>query len=471
MLIQWSVLFLLINILYYIQALPVNYDATIDTVVIGSCNRHNLPQPLWQHINNITHGVQYHSKQQQKQSTDSASSIFVWLGDIVYADQHIGGLLRWPEHNMTRLNATYSQLKYHSEYTQLRNNIPIVGVYDDHDFGENDGNTNYKFKKQSQQVLLDFLDEPLNTTRREQAGAYTEYTIGSIGGSIVQIILLDVRYHQDYTADHGSGDMLGYKQWNWLQSTLQFSRADLILIGGGIQFIATDKPIGESWKNMPLVRYRLMRLLSTIDKPIILLSGDVHLAEMQRTFVCSPIEHSSNVRVTPLVDMTSSGMTHAIGIQKPFGWLGLSLFNKLLNFVTHKPVDEFYAGLNYGAIHINWNDRYIVTDIHDVNNNVVLHQKHTFDSLRTHTSDSLMSLSQSNYTFPFPDISLRQIQHICNTEDQRIHETVYNISGIKAGFLIIIMPLMGISILISILTKACRKMKHNNNLHQRKKVE
>jgi len=46
------------------------------------------------------------------------------------------------------------------DYKQLRDTTPIVGVWDDHDYGVNDGDARYKNRVMQKQVFLDYMDEP-----------------------------------------------------------------------------------------------------------------------------------------------------------------------------------------------------------------------------------------------------------------------------------------------------------------------
>jgi alkaline phosphatase D len=97
--------------------------------------------------------------------------------------------------------------------TFASHHIPIVGIYDDHDYGVNDGNIHYSRKHETQEILLDFLEEPPDSQRRKQEGIYTSYIMndddhhhdGDGKTHRIKIILLDIRYHQDASIDDGLG--------------------------------------------------------------------------------------------------------------------------------------------------------------------------------------------------------------------------------------------------------------------------
>jgi alkaline phosphatase D len=42
----------------------------------------------------------------------------------------------------------------------LSNTSRIIGVWDDHDYGENNGNINNRVKHQMRDIFLDFIEEP-----------------------------------------------------------------------------------------------------------------------------------------------------------------------------------------------------------------------------------------------------------------------------------------------------------------------
>ena len=79
------------------------------------------------------------------------------------------------------------------EYQNIKKNVPILAVWDDHDYGINDGSGNFTLKSSTQDLFLDFFDEPAGSLRRMTPGIYEVKTFGT-EGKRVQIILLDTRY-------------------------------------------------------------------------------------------------------------------------------------------------------------------------------------------------------------------------------------------------------------------------------------
>ena len=46
----------------------------------------------------------------------------------------------------------------------------MIGIWDDHDFGKNDGGKELKDKDKNRNLWLDFIDEPADSERRLQTG-------------------------------------------------------------------------------------------------------------------------------------------------------------------------------------------------------------------------------------------------------------------------------------------------------------
>jgi alkaline phosphatase D len=252
------------------------------TLAFGSCNRQDLPQPLWPVI------------------ARARPDVWIWLGDNIYGDSDDPAVLK----------GKYDAQLRQPAYAQFRQQVPaIIGTWDDHDYGRNDGNKTYPFKAQNQQLALDFLQEPPDSPRRRQQGIYAAYTY-AVGSKKVKVILLDDRYFQDTLYRDAqqvyhpnlTGDVLGETQWQWLREQLQGSDADAHIIGSGIQMLPTQHRF-EKWSNFPAARQRLLSLLAeTQPKGVLLLSGDRHIGEMSRLAVPGLAQ--------PVLEVTSSGLTH-----------------------------------------------------------------------------------------------------------------------------------------------------------------
>ena len=255
-------------------------------IAFGSCNNQREENLMWKSI------------------LANDPDLFVWGGDIVYSDTE----------DLNRMRSAYQTLKTDSAYVDFNRQIEILGTWDDHDYGLNDGGREWIHKDSVQQILLDFLDVDENDSLRTQQGVYQSKKM-QIDDSIIKIIILDTRYFRSKltkdpsgkkryipTTDTG-GTMLGEKQWKWLDAQLADPKVSFNIIVSSIQFLSGEHGF-ETWGNMPHEVDRMIKILQK-NKPkgVLFLSGDRHIAEISSRDI--------NGLNYPLIDFTSSGMTHS----------------------------------------------------------------------------------------------------------------------------------------------------------------
>ena len=268
---------LLVALLTVVSALPLNTTSPLRRFAFGSCAGHfGLDNaPIWRSV------LAKHPE------------FFMWLGDAVYADTMYLPAM----HTYTPLEkwaGKFNAMKGKPGYRELREKVPIIGVWDDHDYGLNNGDSRNVYKKEAQQLYLDFLDEPANSPRRKQEGLQTSYVIGPKGKQ-VKVILLDVRYFRDPWSYEG--DTLGEPQWKWLEKELS-TPGDLTFVVSGMQVLTQDR-FGVTERFHPKSADRLVRLVAQTPN-VVILSGDVHISEAMKTSCYD----------RPVHEITSSGLTH-----------------------------------------------------------------------------------------------------------------------------------------------------------------
>lgn len=295
----------------------LNRSQTVERFAFGSCAGH--------------FGAEYPEIWQGMLAQHPA--LFLWLGDAVYADTMYFPLL----HKITPLDqwaAKYNRMKEMAGYRELRANVPILGVWDDHDYGINNGDRTHPLKVEAQQLYLDFLDEDKDSPRRAQEGLYASYLLGPQGKQ-VKLILLDVRYFRDPWSY--VGDTLGEQQWKWLESELR-SPGNLTFIASGIQILPQDR-FGVTERFHPPSAERLMQLVAATPNAF-LLSGDVHVSEVMKSTCLS----------RPVYEVTSSGLTHTAYTQYGFGGL---IYNYLVQPGTYTTSPRVYQK-SYCLVDIDW---------------------------------------------------------------------------------------------------------------------
>jgi len=302
---------------------------TLKRIAFGSCAEVDKPQPVWDPV------------------LARKNDLFIFLGDNIYGDTH----------DMSVLSAKYAKFAAIPGVARLRATTPVVAMWDDHDFGENDAGGDYPMKERSREVFLDFWQEPANSPRRDRDGVYASYVFGP-PGQRVQVILPDLRYNRtaltprepvgtDYEtwakARVASGQplpgpyvrnpdpkatMLGERQWQWLERQLDVP-AELRLFGSSVQVLA-DFTGWESWANFAHDQQRLFDLIRRKRaNGVVFLSGDIHYAELSRLDV--------NVPYT-LWDLTSSGLTEEWRVPTP----------------NANRASEVVSDANFGFVDVDW---------------------------------------------------------------------------------------------------------------------
>ena len=308
---------------------------TVSRIAFGSCARHMRPQPIWNAV------------------VETDPDLFLHLGDSIYpdiTDDETALINPWPNpESVTRIEAAYFKAASGPEFTRIRENVPTMAVWDDHDYGINDGDREFPLKEESQRLFLDFFGEPVDSKRRSTPGIYDARIFGPKDRR-VQVILLDVRYFRTppkrdtrpaeekqalniagrYIASADpNATVLGAAQWEWLEG--QLSRpAELRILVSGYPVVAAERG-RDAWGNFPLERQRLFDLIeATGASGVIFLSGDVHFAEISQ----------SDEGPYPMLDFTSSPLAAP-----------LPGYERLAN---SRRISDAYAHENFGLVEINW---------------------------------------------------------------------------------------------------------------------
>lgn len=270
----------------------------ISRIAFGSCAKQWQHQLIWNTV------------------IATQPELFLFLGDAIYADTD--GKTAWSVTEKT-LQGEWNRLADKPEFKKARAAIPMMAIWDNHDYGTHNGGVEFPLKEASKRIFLDFFGEPVDSERRSTPGIYDAKIFGP-AGQRVQIVMLDTRYFKDrykknptpkaerlkagkvgvYLPD---GDpkktLLGGRQWRWLEEQLK-KPAEVRLIASSIQIIPDKKRMDE-WGNFPLERKKLFDLIAGSGaEGVILLSGNVHFAELSKTYASG----------YPLFELTSSGMTH-----------------------------------------------------------------------------------------------------------------------------------------------------------------
>ncbi len=289
-------------------------NTQVQLIALGSCAHQDKPQPLLDTAARL------------------APELFLFLGDNIYGDTE----------NMKVLERKYNQWMAKPEYRKLAATSRILAVWDDHDYGVNDGGRYYPYKEQSKEIFLRVFGEPEVSTRRQHPGIYHAVYYGQPDQRL-QVIMLDTRsfrdnllpndkkapHKHDYRPNPSPDSaFLGERQWAWLDSVLR-EPARVRIIMSSTQF-GHEYNGYESWTNVPREQERMLETIRrTRAEGVIFVSGDVHWGELSR-FEAQGLY--------PIFDLTSSGITSTWDKPEP----------------NRYRIGDVVMENNIGLIRINW---------------------------------------------------------------------------------------------------------------------
>ena len=275
----------------------------------GSCIDEAKPQPIWKAL--------------EKERLND----FFFMGDNIYGDMDSGVL------SISNMGSAYA--KQAENFPDWLQNLKPLAIWDDHDYGLNDGGKEYTLKKDSQKLFLDFWKIDKQDDRHKREGIYFSET-RQIKDTKILLIGLDTRYFRSplegekrnyQSTSDVSKTILGEQQWEWLERIFRES-ADIIILVSSIQILATNHGF-EKWSNFPHEKERLLSLIEQFKKPVVLVSGDRHKAGIYK---------QGN-----LYELTSSSLN------KPLPrWL-VAVWNETDPLLLGK----MHYDMNYGLISIN----------------------------------------------------------------------------------------------------------------------
>ncbi len=306
----------------------------LSRIAFGSCADQNQPQPIWDAI------------------LAWRPDLFIFAGDNVYGD--------FKTADAAPLKRAYATAASVPGYAQLMATVPYLAIWDDHDYGLNDGGVEFAHKQVAKEEFLKFWRVPPGDVRRTREGLYTSQLFGPPGRR-VQVILLDTRWFrsplkptdqrgaagkQRYLPDPDPAKtMLGDAQWAWLATELR-RPAELRLIVSSTQVLAEGHG-WERWGNLPLERQRMFDTIANAGaRGVIFLSGDRHIGALYR---------ETPPGLPSLVEITSSGLNRVYATAKEPG---------------PNRIGDLLAEANFGTVEVDWRQRRLTLALRGLTGNV-----------------------------------------------------------------------------------------------------
>ena len=330
-------------------------------------------------ITNFTFGSNYYGRYLKEENifqkiVSHNPNLWIWLGNAVYLDEPNFNYFTNTRQSMDWdfIKYLYEKVKNNEYYKELNEKVPIIGTWGDEEYGISNGDNENNFKEGYKQYYLDFLEADTLDQRRNYVdmGLYSTYSFG-YGYQTVRFILLDLKYNQtSYLKKNDTYDMLGERQWNWLENIFKNSKETYTFICMPNQILPNDRYIIKKWYSES--RKRLFDLIGKYKRNgVIFLSGGLGFAQILKTFCPLP-----NVGYN-LYECTSSGLSHS---------------NKFTSFVNNFYHNDYlvegtnFNDINFGEVKINWGENniqnsYIELEIFDKDDKLASHVRINYTDL------------------------------------------------------------------------------------------
>jgi alkaline phosphatase D len=201
---------------------------------------------------------------------DQQPNMMLWLGDNTY--------LREPDWNTWKgIVHRYNHTRAHPKMQRLLANCNHYAIWDDHDFGPNDGNGSFIHKNLTLEAFKLYWANPSYGLPNLPS------IISQFRYSDAEFFLLDNRYYRT-ASDLKSVpiQILGKEQIDWLIQALKYSDATFKFVAIGGQFLNTAG-VYENHANYELERNTLIKRLKEEQiMNVVFLTGDRHHSELSK---------------------------------------------------------------------------------------------------------------------------------------------------------------------------------------------
>lgn len=212
------------------------------------------------------------------------------IGDNIYADFFKDFVKIDKKHLSYRY--IHSWLVY--KLFQKKHLTPVLALWDDHDYGENNSDSTYANKETSKKLFSIFYNQDHETNYIKQ-GPGISFTFS---WQKDHFIFLDDRYFRNPNQDK-DGDYFSNEQIEWLKNTMELNKNDYFWIISGNQWFSSPIQDESFENNHPKALINFFKAIHFQKYKTLLLSGDAHLSEVKKI----------NVQNEKLIfEITSSGM-------------------------------------------------------------------------------------------------------------------------------------------------------------------
>ncbi len=220
--------------------------------------------------------------------------VVLMIGDNVYADRN-GGARRGAD--AAQLWRRYTETRSKLEFFKANPLIPVFAVWDDHDFGKNDGDRTYPYKFASAETFFAFFPQRKPAPGFERGPGVSSWW-RAFG---VQFALLDNRsFRSPNNLDIPDQSHFGPDQEKWISEGLAGAKEPVFLISGDQFFGGYHKFESYEGNHPKNFKAQMQRWRRASSRPVVFMSGDRHLTEI--------IKVSREHLGYPTYELTSSGI-------------------------------------------------------------------------------------------------------------------------------------------------------------------
>lgn len=223
--------------------------------------------------------------------------------------------------------------KYHrtfgKNFQKMSSSIPIMGIWDDHDFGKDNSDSAYPYREEAKKVFKE--NYPSYPYEVEDEGIYYSFSIAD-----VDVFVLDTRWYRSpmENDDGESKTMLGDVQFDWLLDGLKRSSAPFKIIFSSVPMndYGGDTSSGrdgyDSWMGYKYERNKLISFINENNiQGVLVFSGDqhypsAHILNWQSPLTAvseteSSIDYSLTDMGTAIFDFSASPLNYKVATGHP----------------------------------------------------------------------------------------------------------------------------------------------------------
>lgn len=216
------------------------------------------------------------------------------IGDNVYADNASKKAVQAVDPDVLYKRYVDTRLSLPVFFDQKL--IPVHALWDDHDYGINDGGADFRYKSESKEIFETFFAQNLTDD---------DWTKGFGVGGLLSLGDFNL-YFLDGRSFRSSNSHLGLDQTAWLYSKLREEETPSMIIKGD-QFFGGYHKYESFEGNNPDQFQQFVNELRQINTPFVFVSGDRHMSEIMqfpRSLFGKP---SFEITSSPVHGKTNSG--------------------------------------------------------------------------------------------------------------------------------------------------------------------